>query len=87
MKFPSVLLESSCKITYEAPPGIKKNLLRTFESWSAQWFESGATQGGLGSTLQNGGHNTSSHNKRGAPRMLVLPILEIEAVLSATVGQ
>ena len=31
-KFPSILLQSSMKITYEAPPGIKKNLQRTFQS-------------------------------------------------------
>lgn len=32
-KFPSMLLESSLKVTYESPPGIKKNLLRTYASW------------------------------------------------------
>merc|ERR1719271_2306718 len=41
-RFPSILLESSLKITYEAPPGVKKNLLRTFESWSPSWFGAGA---------------------------------------------
>ena len=29
-KFPAILLESCCKVTYEAPPGIKKNLMRTY---------------------------------------------------------
>mmetsp|Transcript_19642 Transcript_19642/g.14353 ORF Transcript_19642/g.14353 Transcript_19642/m.14353 type:complete len:106 (-) Transcript_19642:1246-1563(-) len=29
-KFPSILLQSSLKITYETPPGIKNNLQRTF---------------------------------------------------------
>merc|ERR1719265_2105396 len=41
-RFPAILLESSLKITYEAPPGVKKNLLRTFESWSPTWFGAGA---------------------------------------------
>uniref|UniRef100_A0A8C9S5I7 Cytoplasmic dynein 2 heavy chain 1 n=1 Tax=Scleropages formosus TaxID=113540 RepID=A0A8C9S5I7_SCLFO len=35
-KFPPVLLQSSLKITYEAPPGLKKNLIRTYESWSPE---------------------------------------------------
>lgn len=29
-KFPSILLQSSLKITYETPPGVKNNLVRTF---------------------------------------------------------
>jgi dynein heavy chain 2 len=29
-KFPSILLQSSLKITYETPPGLKNNLVRTF---------------------------------------------------------
>jgi dynein heavy chain 2 len=29
-KFPSILLQSSLKITYETPPGIRNNLQRTF---------------------------------------------------------
>ncbi|KAG1684369.1 Cytoplasmic dynein 2 heavy chain 1 [Nymphon striatum] len=33
--FSSILLESSLKITFEAPPGIKQNLLRTYDSWSS----------------------------------------------------
>jgi len=41
-KFPPILLETSLKITYEAPPGVKKNMLRTLESWSQSWFESGS---------------------------------------------
>ncbi|KAA8593993.1 hypothetical protein FQN60_004827, partial [Etheostoma spectabile] len=35
-RFPPILLQSSLKITYEAPPGLKKNLLRTYESWSPE---------------------------------------------------
>jgi len=41
-RFPAILLESSLKITYEAPPGVKKNLLRTFESFNPNWFGQGA---------------------------------------------
>jgi dynein heavy chain 2 len=32
-KFPSILLKSSLKITYESPPGLKNNLQRTYQSW------------------------------------------------------
>tara|TARA_B110000091_G_scaffold199866_1_gene230119 strand:- start:810 stop:8225 length:7416 start_codon:yes stop_codon:yes gene_type:complete len=31
--FPSILLQTSIKLTFESPPGLKKNLQRTFESW------------------------------------------------------
>lgn len=40
-KFPTILLQSSIKITYEAPPGVKKNLLRTFENWNQEEFSKG----------------------------------------------
>ncbi|GFR50179.1 hypothetical protein Agub_g12346, partial [Astrephomene gubernaculifera] len=40
-KFPSTLLEMSLKITFEAPPGMKKNLQRTYEAWSAEYLSSG----------------------------------------------
>ncbi|XP_039269307.2 cytoplasmic dynein 2 heavy chain 1-like [Styela clava] len=36
-KFPTILLQSSFKVTYESPPGIKKNLLRTYDSWSSDF--------------------------------------------------
>jgi dynein heavy chain 2 len=39
IKFPSVLLQSSLKITYESPPGIKKNLQRTYQTWVANYQE------------------------------------------------
>lgn len=41
-KFPTILLQSSIKITYEAPPGLKKNLLRTFEIWTPEEFSRGS---------------------------------------------
>jgi dynein heavy chain 2 len=40
-KFPPSLLESSLKITFEAPPGTKKNLLRTYEAWPQEFLASG----------------------------------------------
>lgn len=41
-KFPLVLLRSCLKITYEPPPGVKKNMLRTFEAWSPEYLSKGA---------------------------------------------
>lgn len=40
-KFPPVLLQSSLKVTYEAPPGIKKNLERTYDSWTPEYLAKG----------------------------------------------
>ncbi|KPI88248.1 putative dynein heavy chain [Leptomonas seymouri] len=34
-EFPSILLGQSLKITFEPPPGIKQNLLRTYRDWGA----------------------------------------------------
>ena len=34
-KFPAILLETCFKISYESPPGIKKNLERIYDSCSA----------------------------------------------------
>lgn len=42
-KFSSMLLQSSLKITYESPPGIKKNLARTYEGWGADFIKSGSS--------------------------------------------
>ena len=42
-KFPTILLQSSLKITYEAPPGIKKNLERTYDSWSQEYVAQGGS--------------------------------------------
>jgi dynein heavy chain 2 len=38
--FTSILLQQSLKATFESPPGIKKNLQRTFDSWDADTFDS-----------------------------------------------
>ncbi|MEW5298927.1 MAG: hypothetical protein WDW36_001997 [Sanguina aurantia] len=40
-KFPTTLLEGSLKVTFEAPPGLKKNLLRTYEAWSQEYIAEG----------------------------------------------
>ena len=34
LKFPATLLESCLKVTYESPPGIKRNLQRTLNGWN-----------------------------------------------------
>lgn len=39
--FPSSLLSKCLKITVQAPPGIKKNLERTYENWNAEFIQSG----------------------------------------------
>ena len=41
-KFPAILLQSSLKISYESPPGIKKNLQRTYLSLSSEDVEKGS---------------------------------------------
>lgn len=46
-KFSPVLLEKSFKITLEAPPGLKRNLLRVYESWTDQYVS------GNGSVLRS----------------------------------
>ena len=40
-KFPAILLQSSMKVTYEAPPGIKRNLERTYDMWSPDLISQG----------------------------------------------
>ena len=39
--FPPILLQSSLKLTHEAPPGVKRNLMRTYQSWSQEFIERG----------------------------------------------
>lgn len=39
--FPTILLQSSIKVTFESPPGIKKNLMRTYEAWKGDFLEKG----------------------------------------------
>ncbi|KAJ3022561.1 Cytoplasmic dynein 2 heavy chain 1 [Thoreauomyces humboldtii] len=40
-KFPASLSQNSLKITVEAPPGVKKNLQRTYEAWSPEFIANG----------------------------------------------
>lgn len=42
LKFPASLLENSLKITVEAPPGVKKNLQRIYDSWSPDYISEGS---------------------------------------------
>jgi dynein heavy chain 2 len=43
--FPSILLQTSLKATFESPPGIKKNLQRTFDSVDPDHFIANKQQG------------------------------------------
>lgn len=36
--FPALLCQRCVKATFEAPPGVKRNMLRTFEGWGAEEF-------------------------------------------------
>ena len=40
--FPSMLLRQSLKITYESPPGLRENLLRTYSGWSREFVGHGS---------------------------------------------
>src|SRR5690606_6235315 len=40
-EFPVILLKQSLKITFETPPGIKKNPIRTYSSWNPQYIPKG----------------------------------------------
>jgi dynein heavy chain 2 len=42
--FPTILLQQSRKISYESPPGLKQNMLRTYESWDAAYIARGPPQ-------------------------------------------
>ncbi len=39
-KFSAILTESCLKVTYESPPGLKRNLQRTLNAWGSEAFES-----------------------------------------------
>ena len=41
--FSPILLQQSLKMSYEAPPGIKENLLRTYGQWTPRFVGSGGT--------------------------------------------
>mmetsp|Transcript_8125 Transcript_8125/g.10764 ORF Transcript_8125/g.10764 Transcript_8125/m.10764 type:complete len:2280 (+) Transcript_8125:2-6841(+) len=40
-KFPPILLQQSLKMTFESPPGIKKNMQRTYSTWSPDFIGKG----------------------------------------------
>jgi dynein heavy chain 2 len=40
-KFPTEMLESCLKITYESPPGVKRNLQTTLNSWNSEFMSRG----------------------------------------------
>jgi len=40
-KFPPILLQTSLKVSYESPPGVKQNMLRTMEGWDEPYFKKG----------------------------------------------
>ena len=46
--FPPILLQTSLKITFEAPPGLKKNLQRTYAGWDDQFIADGLGHSGGG---------------------------------------
>ena len=35
------IMRTPFQVTYESPPGVKKNLLRTYEAWSPKFIEKG----------------------------------------------
>lgn len=43
--FPQMLLENSLKLTYESPPGIKQNMLRTYDGWKPETLAAGGSVG------------------------------------------
>jgi dynein heavy chain 2 len=42
LKFPQTLLEKSLKVTFEAPPGLKKNLQRIYDTWGPEMISNGS---------------------------------------------
>ncbi|EPY36413.1 hypothetical protein STCU_00598 [Strigomonas culicis] len=38
-EFPSILLSQSLKVSFETPPGVKQNLLRTYVDWGKSFYE------------------------------------------------
>ena len=41
--FPATLLQKSLKVAVEAPPGIRMNLIRTYESWTPEFVSAGTS--------------------------------------------
>jgi len=43
-RFPPILLQQSLKVTFESPPGIKKNLQSTYENWKPEYISEGTVE-------------------------------------------
>ena len=41
-RFPPILLQQSLKVTFESPPGIKKNMQSTYENWKPEFIANGS---------------------------------------------
>merc|ERR1711871_422494 len=50
-RFAPVLLQQSVKVTFEAPPGLKKNLQRTFDMWEPDVISGASSTGSGGSSI------------------------------------
>jgi len=46
-RFPPILLQRSVKVTFEAPPGLKKNMQNAFSMWGPQTFQGAKSKGQL----------------------------------------
>ena len=44
IKFPISLLNRCLKITTEPPPGLKRNLLRTYQNWTPEFLQKGSVE-------------------------------------------
>ncbi|KAG8470560.1 hypothetical protein KFE25_008981 [Diacronema lutheri] len=42
--FSPIVLQQSLKVTFEAPPGLQRNLSRTYETWTADFIQAGSVQ-------------------------------------------
>lgn len=42
-RFPPILLQQSLKVTFEAPPGLKKNLQNAYSMWTPQYVGEGSS--------------------------------------------
>ncbi|KAJ1640034.1 dynein heavy chain and region D6 of dynein motor-domain-containing protein [Pavlovales sp. CCMP2436] len=42
--FSPIVLQASLKVTFEAPPGLQRNLMRTYETWAPEYVETGSVQ-------------------------------------------
>ena len=40
---PAILLDTCYKVTFEAPPGVKKNVATIFKLWNKSFFEENST--------------------------------------------